>query len=332
MKQSANTRAKLRAHRPSATQSIQKNGEIGSAYPQTFWGKIQFHFKRYWQLWIMVLPALCFVALFSYVPMYGLQLAFRDFDPDKGLTGGAWVGFNYFNQFFHDPEFAQILLNTFRISLWSLVMGFIFPIILALLINQIGSEKVKRFVETITYMPHFISTVVMVSMLNIFLTPKTGLLGQFFGNQNLLGVAKAFTPLYWITEVWQHCGWNCIIYLAALSSVDTELYEAAKIDGANRLQLIRHIDIPAIMPTCVILLVLNMGHVLGVGFEKVYLMQNALNQPMSEVISTYTYKMGLLSFQFSYSTAIGLFNTVINFVFLVIANALSKKLSDTSIF
>jgi putative aldouronate transport system permease protein len=332
MKQSANTRVKQRAHRPSAAQSIQKDGEIGSAYPQTFWGKIQFHFKRYWQLWIMVLPALCFVALFSYVPMYGLQLAFRDFDPDKGLTGGAWVGFNYFNQFFHDPEFAQILLNTFRISLWSLVMGFIFPIILALLINQIGSEKVKRFVETITYMPHFISTVVMVSMLNIFLTPKTGLLGQFFGNQNLLGVAKAFTPLYWITEVWQHCGWNCIIYLAALSSVDTELYEAAKIDGANRLQLIRHIDIPAIMPTCVILLVLNMGHVLGVGFEKVYLMQNALNQPMSEVISTYTYKMGLLSFQFSYSTAIGLFNTVINFVFLVVANALSKKLSDTSIF
>lgn len=331
MKQSAKTHESQRVHSPSAAQS-KKSEEAVSAYPQTFWGKLQFHFKRYWQLWVMVLPAMCFVALFAYTPMYGLQLAFRDFDPDKGLTGGKWVGFQYFNQFFHDPEFAQILLNTFRISLWSLVMGFIFPIILALLINQIGSAGVKKFVETITYMPHFISTVVMVSMLNIFLTPKTGLLGQFFGNQNLLGVAKAFTPLYWITEVWQHCGWNCIIYLAALSSVDTQLYEAAKIDGANRLQLIAHIDIPAIMPTCVILLVLNMGHVLGVGFEKVYLMQNALNQPMSEVISTYTYKMGLLSFQFSYSTAIGLFNTVINFIFLVVANALSKKLSDTSIF
>lgn len=311
---------------------IHLHSEPGKTQPEKKVNGFVDHFRRYWQLWLMALPGFAFVALFSYVPMYGLQLAFREFEPVKGLTGGRWVGFSYFNQFFHDPQFQQILVNTFRISLWSLVMGFIAPIILALLINQIAGNKLKKFVQTITYMPHFISTVVMVSMLNIFLTPKTGLLGQFFGNQSLLGVASAFTPLYWLTEVWQHAGWNCIIYLAALSSVDMQLYEAAKVDGANRLQLIRHVDIPAIMPTCVILLVLNMGHVLGVGFEKVYLMQNALNQPMSEVISTYTYKMGLLSFQFSYSTAIGLFNTVINFFFLVMANMLSKKLSDTSIF
>ncbi|KAA8817026.1 ABC transporter permease [Bifidobacterium vespertilionis] len=306
--------------------------EVASGVPTTFTGKVAFHFSRYWQHWLMVLPAMCFVALFAYVPMYGIQLAFREFNPKLGLTGGKFVGFKYFQQFFNDPQFAQILVNTFRISLWTLVMGFFAPIILALLINQIGSRKIKGFVQTITYMPHFISTVVLVSMLNIFLTPDTGLIGRFLGDQSLLGVASAFTPLYWISEIWQHCGWNSIIYLAALSSVDTSLYEAAKMDGAGRLQLIRHIDIPTILPTCVILLVLNMGHVLGVGFEKVYLMQNTLNSTASEVISTYTYKMGLISFQFSYSTAIGLFNTVINFFFLVLANFLSKKVSDTSIF
>lgn len=306
--------------------------EVLAGQPTSFGGRLVFHFQRYWHLWLMVLPAMCFVAVFAYVPMYGIQLAFREYDPDKGLTGGKVVGFQYFQQFFNDPQFTQILVNTFRISLWTLVVGFIAPIILALLINQIASQKIKGFVQTITYMPHFISTVVLVSMLNIFLTPDSGLLGRFLGSQSLLGVADAFTPLYWITEVWQHCGWNSIIYLAALSSVDLSLYEAAKMDGAGRLQLIRHIDLPTIAPTCMVLLVLNMGHVLGVGFEKVYLMQNALNQTMSEVISTYVYKMGLVSFQFSYATAIGLFNTLINFFFLVLANYLSKKITDTSIF
>lgn len=206
------------------------------------------------------------------------------------------------------------------------------PIVLALLINQIGSQKIKGFVQTITYMPHFISTVVIVAMLNIFLTPKTGLLGRFLGSQSILDNANAIAPIYWISEVWQHVGWNAIIYLAALSSVDLSLYEAAKMDGAGRLQLIRYVDIPTIMPTCVILLIMNMGSVLNVGFEKVWLMQNAMNMPGSEVISTYTYKIGIQSFQFSYGTAIGLFNTVINFAFLIIANWISKRVSDTSIF
>ncbi|MCH9275544.1 ABC transporter permease subunit [Bifidobacterium amazonense] len=288
--------------------------------------------KRYWQLWLMALPGVCFVALFSYVPMYGIQLAFRQYDPTKGLTGGRWVGFMYFRQFFNAPQFSNLLINTFRISLWTLVMGFIFPIILALLINQIGSTRVKGFVQTITYMPHFISTVVIVTMINIFLSPDTGMVSKLFGNANLMGQPNAFTPIYWITEVWQHCGWNCIIYLAALSSVDTALYEAAKIDGAGRLQLIRYVDIPTILPTCGILLILNMGNVLNVGFEKIWLMQNTLNQPASEVISTFTYKIGIVGNQFSYSTAIGLFNTVINFVFLMIANQVARKASDTSIF
>ncbi len=255
--------------------------------------RLGWHFKRYWQLWLMALPAMAFVALFAYVPMYGIQLAFREFVPSQGLTGGEWVGFKYFEQFFTSPMFASTM---------------------------------------ITYMPHFISTVVIVAMLNIFLTPESGLLGRFLGEQNILDNADLIAPIYWISEVWQHCGWNAIIYLAALSSVDVSLYEAARIDGAGRLQLIRYVDIPAIMPTCVILLIMNMGSVLNVGFEKVWLMQNAMNMPGSEVISTYTFKIGIQSFQFSYGTAIGLFNTVINFVFLVVANAISKRVSDTSIF
>lgn len=183
-------------------------------------------------------------------------------------------------------------------------------------------------------MPHFISTVVIVSMISIFLNPTSGFIGRFLneGGKSILGDPNLFTPIYWITEVWQHCGWNSIIYLAALAGVDTALYEAAKMDGASRLQLIRYVDIPAILPTCGVLLILNMGSVLNVGFEKVFLMQNSLNLSSSEVISTFVYKMGFVSNQYSYSTAIGLFNTLINFVFLVMANAISKRVSDTSIF
>ncbi|GAA6122036.1 ABC transporter permease subunit [Bifidobacterium psychraerophilum] len=290
------------------------------------------HFHQYWQLWVLALPSILFVVIFAYVPMYGVQLAFRKYDITKGMTGGDWVGFQYFRQFFNDPMFVEIITNTFRISLWTLVMGFIAPIILALLINQIGSSKVKGFVQTITYMPHFISTVVMVSMLQIFLSPGTGLLGRFFGRESLMGDPNSFTSIYWISEIWQHMGWNCIIYLAALSSVDLALYEAAKIDGAGRLQLIRYVDFPTILPTVGVMLILNMGSVLGVGFEKVWLMQNTLNITASEVISTYTYRIGILDNQFSYSTAIGLFNSVVNFVFLVIANTIAKRASNTSIF
>lgn len=194
-------------------------------------------------------------------------------------------------------------------------MGFIFPIILALLIDQIGSKKIEGFVQTVTYMPHFISVVVIVSMLNIFLSPGSGILGRFFGDESLMGSTSAITAVYWISEVWQHVGWNSIIYLAALAGVDTSLYEAAKIDGAGRLQSIRYVDLPAIMPTCAILLIMNMGSVLNVGFDKIYLMQNSLNMPATEVIATYTYKIGIINGQYSYSTAIGLFNTLVNFVF-----------------
>jgi putative aldouronate transport system permease protein len=306
------------------------NNKVRRSWPLT--KRLSWHFRHYWQLWVMALPAIAFIAVFAYVPMYGIQLAFREFVPALGLTGGKWVGFKYFQQFFTSPMFSSTMLNTFKISLGTLVFGFIAPIFLALLINQLGSQKIKGFIQTITYMPHFISTVVIVAMLNIFLTPETGIIGRFLGSQNVLDNANAIAPIYWISEVWQHCGWNAIIYLAALASVDMSLYEAARMDGAGRLQLIRYVDIPTIMPTCVILLIMNMGSVLNVGFEKVWLMQNAMNMPGSEVISTYTFKIGIQSFQFSYGTAIGLFNTVINFVFLIVANEISKRVSDTSIF
>lgn len=290
------------------------------------------HMSRYWQLWVMTLPAIAFIIVFSYIPMYGIQLAFREFNVRKGLTGGDWVGMKYFQQFFNNPQFGQIMRNTVSISLWTLVMGFFAPILLAILINQISSGRIKRFTQTITYMPHFISTVVMVAIIQIFLSPGSGILGRFLGETSLMGEPRAFTHIYWISEIWQHTGWNCIIYLAALSSIDMALYEAARIDGAGRLALIRHVDIPALLPTAGILLILNMGSVLGVGFEKVYLMQNTLNIPASEVISTYTYRVGILGNQFSYSTAIGLFNSMVNFAFLILANFIAKRVSNTSIF
>ncbi|BAR07488.1 binding-protein-dependent transport system inner membrane protein [Scardovia inopinata] len=315
---------------PAGRQAVVDNTALKRHQP--WFKRLASHIHLYWQLWAMLIPAIIFTVIFAYVPMYGVQLAFRDYDLTKGLTGGKFVGLKYFRRFFNDPMFGEIIGNTIRISLWTLVMGFIAPIILALLINQIGNSKVKSFVQTITYMPHFISTVVMVSMINIFLAPGNGLLGRFFGKTSLLGEPSAFTPIYWISEIWQHTGWNCIIYLAALSSVDLALYEAARIDGAGRLQLIRYVDIPTIMPTAGVLLIMNMGFVLGVGFEKVWLMQNTLNVTASEVISTYTYRIGILDNQFSYSTAIGLFNSVVNFFFLIVANMIAKRASDVSIF
>lgn len=327
-------------HSAEAVVSQSKSNRTGNDIPDNDYiarhrplpARIATHLSRYWQLWVMSLPAIAFITLFAYVPMYGIQLAFREFVPGKGLTGGKWVGFKYFTKFFESPQFSSLIVNTIRVSLGTLVLGFIAPIILALLINQIGGKRTKSFVQTITYMPHFISTVVIVSMINIFFAPNSGMIGRFLGKTSILGNPDAFAPIYWLTEVWQHVGWNSIIYLAALAGVDTALYEAAKIDGAGRLQLIRYVDIPTILPTCGILLILNMGGVLGVGFEKVYLMQNSLNLSGSEVLSTFVYKMGLVSNQYSYSTAIGLFNTVINFVFLIAANAIAKRASNTSIF
>ena len=280
--------------------------------------------------------AVVLVFVFSYVPMYGIQIAFKNYKPVLGIWGSPWVGLKHFTRMFALPKFKLIVGNTFKISLMSIVLGFPFPIILSLILNQLRSERYKRLIQTVTYMPHFISTVVIVGMLTVFLSTKNGIYKYFcdlLGKEpvNLMGSKQLFPWLYVFSGIWQHTGWNTIIYLAALSSIDVGLYEAATIDGANRWQRMVHIDIPSIVPTMVILLILDSGSVLSVGFEKIFLMQNASNEAVSEVISTYTYKMGLQSRQYSFSTAVNLMNTVVNFVMLFVVNIIARKTSDYSL-
>jgi putative aldouronate transport system permease protein len=293
---------------------------------------------RDYQLWLMVLPACAVIFIFNYIPMYGIQLAFRDFNFSKGLLGGNWAGLKYFKQYFNSPMFFATIRNTFVIAATSTVFGFPAPILMALLFNQIRRQRIKRFLQTVVYIPYFISTVVMVALIFILCSPNNGIISHFLKaaglvgqSVNLVGNARAFLPLYVISGIWQACGWNSVIYFAALSGVDSQLYDAAKIDGANRLGIIWHIELAALVPTIVILLILNMGNILSVGFEKVYLMQNSLNISVSEVISTYTYKIGLTSNQFSLGSAIGLFNTAVNFAFLALTNLIAKKTSDISL-
>lgn len=293
-------------------------------------------FKRDYQLWIMILPAIIIVFVFNYIPMYGIQLAFREFDFTKGLTGGDWVGLKYFTQFIESHMFTDLLRNTVVLSLTTIIVGFPAPIILALLINQIKWKRGKKVLQTTVYLPHFISIVVLVGLLNVLLSPNTGIAGHImnafgFHDVNLLASTNTFVPVYVLSDVWQHVGWNSIIYLAALSSVDPQLYDSAKMDGANRWQIIRNVEIPAIIPTIIILLILNMGSIISTGFEKIFLMQNPLNLPVSEVIETYVYKIGIISNQFSYAAAIGLFNTLINFALLLTMNYIAKRFSNISL-
>ncbi|KKI88894.1 sugar ABC transporter permease [Bacillus sp. SA1-12] len=293
-------------------------------------------FKRDYQLWLMILPAIIIIFVFNYIPMYGIQLAFREFDFTKGLTGGEWVGLKYFQQFIESHMFTDLLKNTISISLATIIVGFPAPIILALLINQIKWKRGKKILQTTVYLPHFISIVVLVGLLNVLLSPNTGIVGNLMsalglGDVNLLASTNTFIPVYVLSDIWQHVGWNSIIYLAALASVDPQLYDSAKIDGANRWQIIRNVEIPALIPTIIILLILNMGSIISTGFEKIFLMQNPLNLPVSEVIETYVYKIGIISSQFSYAAAIGLFNTLINFALLVMVNYIAKRVSNISL-
>lgn len=291
---------------------------------------------RNYDMYLMLLPALLSIIIFNYLPMYGVQLAFREYRPALGLTGGEFVGLKYFSKFFSSYNFSNLITNTFAISISSIVFAFPIPILLAILFNQIRNARLKKGIQTIVYMPHFISTVVMVGMLSSFLAPNTGLAGHLYralGREakNIMGMPQNFVPIYVLSNIWQHAGWNSIIYIAALSSIDTQLYDASKIDGASRLQTILYIDLPSIAPTIIILLVLNMGSVLSVGFEKAFLMQNSLNLSASEVISTYVYKIGIKSNQFSYATAINLFNNLVNFSCLVFVNTITRKLNDISL-
>ncbi|BCG59069.1 ABC transporter permease [Paenibacillus sp. URB8-2] len=291
--------------------------------------------RRNWGLYVLLLPAVVLTLLFAYKPMYGVIIAFKDYSPASGITGSPWAGFKYFEKFFHSYQFSATIKNTLVISVYSLVT-FPIPIILALMVNQMRANRFRRFFQTVSYMPHFISTVVMVGLMMILFSPSTGLVGSLyhlFGGEapDLMGSAGLFSSVYVWSDVWQHVGWDSIIYIAALSAVDPSLYEAATVDGASRWHKVRYIDIPMLMPTAITLLILRVGGLLGVGFEKVYLMQNDLNITSSEILSTYVYKIGLLSSQYSFSAAINLFNTVINFVLLIMVNQISKKFSENSL-
>lgn len=298
--------------------------------------KLTKHLKKKYQLWLLALPAIVYFIIFHYIPMYGVQIAFKDFIAFKGILGSPWVGFKHFERFFTSYQFGRLITNTLGISFYQLAVGFPAPIILALLLNQTKNQKYKKFIQTLTYAPHFISVVVMVGIILLFLSPQSGIINHMLAwtgieRVNFMADPAYFKTIYVFTGVWQSAGWGAVIYLAALSSISPSLYEAARIDGANKWHLIKYIDIPSIMPTAVILLIMNVGRIMNVGFQKTYLMQNPLNLESSEIIATYIYKVGLLDAQYSYSAAIGLFNTIINIILLVTVNRISRKVTETSL-
>lgn len=291
----------------------------------------------HWQLWLMMVPAIVYMLVFVYKPMGGVLIAFQDFSLKKGIWGSEWVGFDNFTRLFRSYWFPIILKNTLTISVLSLLLSFPAPIILALAANEIRSERRKRVFQTVSYAPHFISTVVVCGMITVFLSPESGIINFLLG---LVGVEpisflakpSAFKWVYVLSGIWQTVGWSAIIYIAALSGVDKNLLEAAEIDGANRIQRIRYVNFPVLIPTIVIMFILRCGSILGVGYEKVYLLQNSANLSASEVISTYVYKVGLEDADFGFSTAVNLFNNVINCIVLILSNKISKKVSGSSLF
>ncbi|MFF2178423.1 ABC transporter permease [Lysinibacillus sp. NPDC058147] len=291
--------------------------------------------RKNWELYLLLAPVILYFLIFHYYPLYGLQIAFKDFIATKGITGSPWVGFKHFERFFDSYYFWRLIKNTIGIGVFTLLVSFPVPIIIALLLNEVKSLRFKKFVQTIIYAPHFLSTVVVVGMLLLFLK-SDGMINQvitLFGGTPIDFISEPawFKSIYVLSDVWQTMGWSSIIYIAALSAVDPAQHEAAMMDGASKFQRIIHINIPAIMPTIVILFILNVGSVMAIGFEKVFLLQNDLNMSTSDVISTFVYRSGILEAQYSFSAAVGLFNSIINFILLIMVNRIAKKVSDTSL-
>lgn len=289
-----------------------------------------------WQLYVLLAPGLIYLLVFKYWPMYGAQIAFRNYNPSAGFLGSRWVGLAHFERFIQSFQFERLLVNTLTINTIGLLAAFPVPIILALIVNQLASEKFKKFVQTVLYAPSFISVVVVVGMIFLLFSPGTGLVNNaitLMGGQSIffLGEPGWFRPLFIGSDIWQNAGFSMIIYLAALTAIDPALHEAAKVDGANKFQRMWHIDIPSIMPVVSILFVLAIGNIFNLGFEKVYLMQTPLNLETSEIINTYVYKAGLQQAQFSYSAAIGLFNSVLNLILLVTFNWVARKSNQSSL-
>ena len=284
-----------------------------------------------WQLYLLLIIPVVITIIYKYIPMYGIQIAFRDYKPARGFFGSKWVGWYWFERFFTAPTFRRMIVNTVKLSLYSLLWSFPVPIILALAINQLRFKKYKRVVQTVLYAPHFISIMVVCGMIRIFLSPYGGLINLLIGKQvDFMTVPEAFRTIYIASGIWQDAGWGTIIYLATLSAVDPGLYEAAKIDGASMFQRIRVIDIPELIPMIVLQLIMSVSGLMSVGFEKVFLLQTQLNKATSDVIAVYVYEQGIVDHAYSYSTAIGLFNTVINIILLIVVNKIAKKAADVS--
>ncbi|NOU82907.1 ABC transporter permease subunit [Paenibacillus sp. LMG 31459] len=288
--------------------------------------------RRNYILYLFLAPAVILTVIFKYVPMYGAIIAFKDFSPRRGIMGSAWVGFEHFQRFLSSPNFYDILMNTLKLSAYGLILGFPVPILLALMLNLIRSAKLKKNVQLIVYAPNFISVVVVTGMLFVFLSPTgvvNAMITTFTGKPvSFMSDPAYFRSVYILSGIWQTAGWSSIIYVATLAGVDPQLHDAATIDGASLLKRIRHIDLPALRPVMAVLFILAAGGIMSIGYEKAFLMQTALNTPTSEIIATYVYKVGLQAGDYAYSTAIGLFNSVINVILLVFVNTVVKRLNE----
>lgn len=296
------------------------------------WSRI----KRDYELYLFLVPIIIIYLVFKYYPMYGIQIAFKDFSPSQGIWGSDWVGFQHFIDFFNSYNFWTIMSNTLILSLLSLLFSFPAPIIIAIMLNQMLGKRYKKIVQTVIYAPHFISTVVLVGMLGVFLSPNSGIVNHiitWFGGEPIMFMADEgwFRPLYILSGIWQETGFATIIYLAALAGVNPELHEAATMDGASKWKRVWNVDIPSILPTIVILLILALGNIMSIGFEKAFLMQSDLNYGTSNIIPTYVYEMGIQKAQYSFSTAVGLFNSFINIILIVTVNRIAKKMTETSL-
>lgn len=300
----------------------------------------QGRFLRTWHnnktLWLLFLPCLLYYLVFRYAPMFGLVITFKDYNLFKGIWASDWVGVKYYRMFFENPDFWPLMKNTLLLGLYKLVFGFPAPVILAILLNEVRKAAFKRFVQTVSYLPHFISNVIVASMVIMFLSPTGGLINNLLGTFgiapiNFMNEPGLFRGIYVLSEIWQHIGWETIIYLAALTAIDPQLYEAADMDGASRMRKIWHVTLPGISPAIVITLILNIGKVLEIGFEKVFLMQNPAIYDTADIISTYVYRIGMVQGNFSYGASIDLFMGIISLIFIYGANYISRRVSETSL-
>lgn len=297
--------------------------------------RIGIEWKKHWCLYIMVIPLVLYYFIFHYIPMFGLVISFQNYTPSRGVLGSEFVGFKNFINFFSSPYFVQLLGNTVRISVTQLLFSFPAPIILALLINEIRSKRFRQVTQTLSYLPHFISLAVVCGMIKDF-TLDSGVISDLlamFGveRQSMLTNPKLFVPIYIVSDIWQHLGWNSIIYISALTGIDQQLYEAAAIDGANKWKQMLHVTIPGLLPTIIIMLLLKIGQILNVGFEKIILLYNPLTYETADVLSSFIYRRGLQEFNWGYSTAAGMFNSIINTVLLIAANKISSKVTETAL-